>query len=176
MKVSSQEVRYGAAVLLAAALSGATQAQQPTVQAAQGQSYEQMEKDKAECYSIASQSTGYNPAQASAAPASSTTPQGGGRLRGAAAGAMAGAARAEVRGNQYQAYERAPDELKQEYRRNEAKSAAAAGAVVGGARQRQSRREQARAQENQAAQQSAATSSFNQAYNSCLMGRGYVVK
>jgi hypothetical protein len=73
--------------------------------------------------------------------------------------------RAEVRGEQYQAYDKLPNEARQEYRQNEARSAAAAGVVIGGARQRQQRREQAAAQEQQAAQADAAATAYQQAYN-----------
>jgi len=54
---------------------------------------------------------------------------------------MAGAAKAEVQGQQHGAYNSLNDDIKQEYRQNEANSAAAAGVVVGGAKQRHDRRE-----------------------------------
>ena len=146
-----------------------------TLVAESAQAQDQMQMDVADCQRIATQSTGQNPAQA---PAQSTappagSPPAGGRVRGAAVGAAAGAARAEVRGGQYQAYDKLPDDAKQDYRQNEARSAAAAGVVVGGARQRQQRREQATAQEQQAAQADAAATAYQQAYNACMQGRGY---
>ena len=85
-------------------------AQQPVVQPAQSQSAEQMQQDLADCQTIAGQSTGATPTQAPA------QPQGGGRVRGAAKGALAGAAGAEVRGQQYGAYDKLSDDVKQEYR------------------------------------------------------------
>ena|SRR5215207_5858027 len=154
---------------------GTALAQQPVVQPAQGQSAEQMQQDMADCQAIAKQSTGYDPSQPPPSTSSPATPQAGGRVRGAAKGALAGAAGAEVRGQQYGAYDKLSDDVKQEYRQNEAKSAAAAGAAVGAAKQRQQRRQQGQAQEQQAAQTNAAAGSYNQAYKSCLMGRGYSV-
>ena len=147
-------------------------AQQSAVQLAQGQSPEQKQKDMVDCQAIAKQSTGYDPAAATQA-AAPEEPERGGRVRGAAKAATAGAVAAGVRGQQYDAYDKMSDDAKQEYRQNEAKSAAAAGAVVGGSRQRQERREGNKAQEQQAAQANAAASAYDQAYKSCMMGRGY---
>ncbi|MGJ0517263.1 MAG: hypothetical protein ACR65O_16075 [Methylomicrobium sp.] len=132
-----------------------------TITPMQGQTPDQIQRDQADCTSIAQQAAG---SQTQSAP-----PPSGGRARGAAAGAMAGTAKAEAKGRQYGAYDNVNDDIKQEYRQNEAKSAAAAGAAVGAARQRQQRR--------QDSQQSAASSqSFDQAFGSCLMGRGYSVQ
>ena len=61
------------------------------------------------------------------------------------------------------------DDVKQEYRQNDAKSAAAAGAVVGGSAQRRDRRQAA-------AQTSAGSQAFDSAYRSCLTARGYTVQ
>lgn len=132
-----------------------------TITPMKGQTPEQIQRDQADCTSIAQQTAG--------AQTQSATPPRGGRARGAAAGAMAGAARAEVQGQQHGAYDNINDDVKQQYRQNEAKSTAAAGAVVGGAKQRQQRRE--------ASQQGATSSqSYDQAFSSCLMGRGYSVQ
>jgi hypothetical protein len=157
-------------------------AQTSYVYPAKGQSQAQMEKDTAECRSIATQSSGKNPSTAQAAAPQSTAATrkpSGGRARGAARGALAGAARAEVKGQQYAAYEKAPEELQQEYRQNQAKSGAQVGAAVGGAATRRRRRQQS--QEQQALQQhppqqESQQASFEQAYKSCLMGRGYTVQ
>lgn len=131
-----------------------------TITPMQGQTPEQTQKDQADCTSIAQQTAG-----AQTQPAAPK----GGRARGAAVGAMAGAAHAEAQGRQHEAYGNVNEDIKQEYRQNDAKSAAAAGVVVGGAKQRRDRRE--------ASEQSATSSqAFDQAYSSCLMGRGYSVK
>lgn len=132
-----------------------------TITPMKGQTPEQIQRDQADCTSIAQQSAG--------AQTQSATPPSGGRARGAAAGAMAGAAKAEVQGQQHGAYDNINDDVKQQYRQNEAESTAAAGAVVGGVKQRQQRR--------QSSQQSDTSSqAFDQAFNSCLMGKGYSVQ
>jgi hypothetical protein len=158
------------ALILAAA--GVAWAQQMVITPAKGQSAAQMEQDKAECQSIAQQTSGYNPSQPPTT-AANAPPSRGGRARGAAVGAMAGAAKAEVNANQYPAYGHVNEDVQQQYRQNQAKSSAAAGAVVGGAQQRRQRRQQNAQQTSQA---SAGADSFAQAYKSCLMGRGYSVQ
>jgi hypothetical protein len=133
-----------------------------------GQSPEQIQRDQAECHSIA--------ASSAPAPAAQPAPAGrpaGGRARGAARGAAAGAVAAEARGQQYDRYDNLSDDAKREYRQNNAGGAAAAGAMVGASRQRQQRRQNA-AQQQQA--QANAAASDAQAYRSCLMGRGYSVQ
>ncbi|MBP5947676.1 MULTISPECIES: YMGG-like glycine zipper-containing protein [Pseudomonas] len=118
-----------------------------------GQTSQQTQIDINDCHSIASTST-------------TSTPQAGGRLKGAAVGAAAGAAGSEVRGRQHdEVYDRVDDDRKQDYRQNRAQQTAAAGAVVGGSRQRQERRAQSKTD-------AAASSS---AYTGCLQGRGYQV-
>ena len=91
----------------------------------------------------------------------------GGRLAGAVKGGLVGAAAAEVRGNQYEAYDRLDDDVQQEYRQENARDAAAVGAVIGGRHQRKERRAE------QVAAPVATTSS--QAYISCMQGKGYSV-
>lgn len=130
-----------------------TQVQAETVVPLKGQSSQQTQLDIDDCRNVA-------------ASQSSSTPPSGGRLRGAAVGAAAGAVGAEVRGRQHdEFYEGVDDDVKQEYRQNRAGQTAAAGAVVGGARQRQERR----------AQQQTNASTSSTAYTSCLQGRGYQV-
>jgi hypothetical protein len=163
--------------------TGASRAQEIYAYPAKGKSHAQQEKDLAECRTIATQSTGYDPAKAQAAAQPQVTAPnskpGGGRARGAARGALAGGVRAEAKGQQYQAYENAPEELKQQYRQNEARSGAQVGTAVGGAAQRRQRRQQAQQQTPQQAsaqqQQSQQAVTFDQAYKSCLTGRGYSV-
>ena len=148
-----------ASLLLAFLVAGYAQAS--TLIPAKGQTPEQIQADTAACQSQAT--------QASQAAAPAPAPQGG-RLKGAAVGAAAGAAAAEVRGNQYEAYDRLDSDVQQEYRQNQAQGAAAAGMVVGGAKQRQQRRQ---------SQQQAATQSQqqgSQAFDSCMSVRGYTVQ
>ena len=58
--------------------------QQLTIQPTQGQSAHQLESDKAACSTSATQSSGYNPAQATTTPPAAQ-PQMGGRVKGAMA-------------------------------------------------------------------------------------------
>jgi len=80
-------------ILIIFFFTGVTGAQDPIVFPAKGQSQEQMEKDKFECYTWAKQQTGFDPMQV---PTASTPPPQqkagqGGALKGAAVGAGAGA-------------------------------------------------------------------------------------
>jgi hypothetical protein len=133
-----------------------------------GQSAEQIQRDQAECQSIAASS-----APAPQAESATAGRRRGGRARGAARGAAAGAVAAEARGQQYDRYDDLSDDAKREYRQNNAGNAAAAGAMVGASRQRQQRRQDA-AQQQQA--QADAAAGTEQAYRACLMGRGYSVQ
>lgn len=135
---------------------------------AKGQSQEQMEKDKFECYGWAKQQTGFDPMQsqpsAQAPPSQSQGPQGE-RIRGAARGAAVGAVVGEI----------ANDDAGKG-----AAAGAAGGAMVGGMKTRQSRRAQTQGQQQQAQQQDAAydqqRSTYNRAYSACIEGKGYTVK
>ena len=151
-------------------------AQAGGVQPTKGQSAEQTQKDVAECQALAAQSSGFDPS-AAPAPVASAPPQVGGRAKGAVVAGAAGAAAAEVRGQQRggQAYDQASDEAKQEYRQNQAKSAAAAGAVVGASKQRQDRRAARAAGQQQAAETQSKAAAYDQAYQGCLLGRGYTI-
>jgi len=135
---------------------------------AKGQTKEQMEKDKYDCYTWAKQETGFDPMQAQPpAQAAPAQPQGptGERVKGAARGAAVGAVAGEI----------ANDDAGKG-----AAAGAAAGAMVGGMKTRQNRRQQAQAQEQQAQQQDAAyeqkRSTYNRAYSACMEGKGYTVK
>jgi hypothetical protein len=134
---------------------------------AKGQSANQMEKDKFDCYQWAKQQTGFDPMQSQQAvqapPPQSQGPQGE-RVRGAARGAAVGAATGAIAGDAEKG----------------AAAGAVGGAMVGGMRKRQQRREQAQVQEQQAQQQASASeaqrSTYNRAYSACLEGKGYTVK
>lgn len=113
--------------IAAGTLSLAAHAQAPIVYPAQGQSPEQMDKDKGECHMWAINESGFDPAVRVAPPQTITVQQPkqqatGGRLRGAARGAAVGAVAGEVAGNN-------PS--------GGAAGGAAAGAMVGGMKQRQ---------------------------------------
>jgi len=135
---------------------------------AKGQTPEQMEKDKYDCYTWAKKETGVDPMQQQpAAQAPAAQPQGpqGERIKGAARGAAVGAVVGQI----------ANDDAGKG-----AAAGAAGGTMVGGIKTRQNRRNQAQAQQQQVQQQNAATdqklSTYNRAYSACLEGKGYTVK
>jgi hypothetical protein len=131
----------------------------------QGQSEQQMDRDKAECQVWARQQTGFDPLatpRATASPPSREVPQGGlvrGGARGAALGAVGGAIAGDAgRG---------------------AAIGAGTGALLGAMRRSDQvmREEQSQQQwaRQQAAQQSQDRDRFNRAYRTCLEGKGYRV-
>jgi len=127
----------------------------------QGQSKEQMEKDKYDCYQWAKQESGFDPMAPPAAtepPPQQSAPKGG-VLRGAALGAAVGGIADGSDG---------------------AAKGAAAGGVVGGARRRSQMKEQ-QYKEQQWAQKQAdnyqqSRNTYNRAYSACLEAKGYTVK
>ncbi len=154
---AAQAGKTGAAPAPAAAPSG------PVIYPAKGQTPEQQQKDKTECYAWATQQTGYDPvaevqaqAQGQAAPAQ---PQGG-AVKGAAKGAAAGAAIGAVAGD--------------------AGKGAAVGATAGGIGGAGKKRKAAAEQQQTAAEQQAASSQrlagYQKAFGACMEGRGYTVK
>lgn len=132
-----------------------------------GQSQEQMERDKYECYQWAKQQTGFDPMQPPQAtqPPPSQEPARRGVLGDAARGAAVGAIVGEI----------ADDDAGKG-----AAAGAVGGAMIGGMRRREQRRSQQYEQEQWAQQQAAQYSSrrneYNRAYGACLEGKGYTVK
>jgi hypothetical protein len=155
---------FGLSLLFfSAVMAGNAVAQGVVAYPAKGQSQQQMEKDKGECYSWAKGQTGFDPAQASAgsqAPPPSQ-PVGGERIKGAARGAAVGAVVGEI----------ANDDAGKG-----AAAGAAGGAMVGGMQQRQKKRQQADAQQQQSAATSQKQNEYNKAFGACMEGRGYTVK
>jgi len=135
---------------------------------AKGQTQEQMEKDKFDCYQWAKQQTGFDPMQsqpqAQAAPPQSQGPSGA-RIRGAARGAAVGAVVGEI----------ANDDAGKG-----ALAGAAGGAMIGGMRSRGQRGQQAQAQQQQAQEQAASydqkRGTYNRAYSACMEAKAYTVK
>jgi YMGG-like Gly-zipper len=163
-----------------AAFSGIAVAENLVIYPAKGQSAEQQSKDELECQGWAKQNTGVDPlalaseaAQpppVSAAPADTSRP-GGQRVKGAARGAVGGAAIGAIAGDAGKG----------------AAIGAVGGTMAGGARKRREGREAATTQQSaqaDAQQQAAAHSAevqqklatFNKAYAACLEGKGYSVK
>jgi hypothetical protein len=84
---------WAASILLTTLLSGVATAQDLIIFPAKGQSQDQLERDKYECYTWAKQQTGFDPmarAPSSSSPPRQEGPQGE-VIRGAARGALLGA-------------------------------------------------------------------------------------
>ena len=140
-------------------------AQDPIVYPAKGQSNEQMEKDKYECYNWAKQQSGFDPMEVPTA-TSAPPPQqdeGPGAVGGAARGGLGGLAVGAIAGD--------------------AGQGAAIGAVVGGLfggirhndAQRQNERQRQQWENQQTANYANQRNNYNRAYGACLEGRGYTV-
>ena len=158
-------ILISACLFLATLVAGPVLAQDPIVFPAKGQSQDQIEQDKFQCYNWAKKETGFDPMKVPTAtsPPPQQQARRGGAVRGAAVGAGAGAI---IKSG--------------DSRSRGARRGAAAGALVGGARtQSQMRRdEQARQQweQEQAAQYAHNRNTYNRAYAACMEGRGYTVK
>jgi len=139
---------------------------QAFVYPARGQSPQQQEFDRGQCYSWAVQQSGFDPANPRVAagppPPQPGMPQGG-LFRGAAGGAAMGAVGGAIGGD--------------------AGKGAAIGAAVGGLfgvmrRARWQEEQQQQQQSYQAQQQGAMAqghSAYNRAFGACMTGRGYTV-
>jgi flagellar biosynthesis/type III secretory pathway protein FliH len=131
-----------------------------------GQTKQQQDKDKYECYDWAKQQTGFDPMaqpKATAPPPAQEAKQGG-VVKGAARGALVGVAVGAIAGDAGKG----------------AAIGAAGGGLFGGMRRKDQQRQQEQA-EQQWAQQQAANyeqnrSKYNRAFSSCMEGRGYTVK
>ena len=131
-----------------------------------GQTKQQQDKDKYECYIWAKQQTGFDPmAQPTAtAPPPAKEAKQGGVVKGAARGALVGVAVGAIAGDAGKG----------------AAIGAAGGGLFGGMRRKDQQRQQEQA-EQQWAQQQAANyeqnrSKYNRAFGSCMEGRNYTVK
>ena len=138
------------------------QAADPIVYPQKGQSNQQMEKDKFECYGWSKNKTGFDPM---ATPTASTPPpsneqKSGGVVRGAAVGAVAGSIFGSSSKN--------------------TRNSAYAGAAIGGVRQRrqnqQTAQDRAQWEQNEANRYANARNEYNRAFSACMSGRGYSVK
>ena len=131
----------------------------------EGQSQEQMDKDKFECFQWAKQQTGFDPMAvptASKPPPQKEASQGGvgrGAVRGGAVGLAAGAIGGDAGKG--------------------AAIGAASGALIGGMRRRDQQSREQKAQQEWAQQQVNEyyknRDNYNRAYGACLQGRGYTV-
>jgi len=141
------------------------QAQDPIVYPSQGQSNEQVEKDKYECYNWAKQQTGFDPMQVPTATSAPPPKQseGPGVVGGAGRGALGGLAVGAIAGNA----------------KKGAAIGAASGGLIGGMRRNDRRRQNEQQQQQWANQQTSNYANqrhtYNRAYSACLGGRGYTV-
>ncbi|MDJ0828969.1 MAG: hypothetical protein QNI92_03895 [Desulfobacterales bacterium] len=136
---------------------------------AKGQSMDQMEKDKFECYRWAKEESGFDPMDTPTAskppPAKEKEVWGAGKtgLAGAAGGAIIGGLTGGGKGAGRGAL-----------------IGGAGGALIGGARRsdQRTREEQRRKQweQEQVAQYTRNRNNYNRAYSACLEGRGYTVR
>lgn len=152
-------------------------AQTGGVQPRRGQSQEQLWKDKTDCYTIARQTTGYDPAQAAVPAVSSAVvqPPAGGQVQETAAGTASGTPGLGARINQYRRGRNVLSSLGDDLRENPG-GPVGAGILADDPRPRPQRRQTA-AVRNQigAAQSQAKADAFTQAYSNCLTGRGYSI-
>ncbi len=164
-------MRKGKQIIVAIALSAllvpATgMAQDFFIYPAKGQSQEQQEKDKFECYQWARGQTGFDPmaAPTATAPPPAKEEQKGGLFRGATRGAITGLAVGAIAGDAGKG----------------AAIGAAGGGLIGGMRRSDQKRGEQHKQDqwaqDQANQYAANRNSYNRAYTGCLEGRGYSVK
>jgi hypothetical protein len=127
-----------------------------------GQSAEQMDKDKHECYKWAKNDTGFDPM---AAPTTtSAPPEGQKKSGGVVKGGLAGAATGAIIGDNRKATRRG----------------AAAGGLIGGVRQSSHNtkvdQSQQQWEQQEASNYANQRNNYNRAYSACLEGRGYTVK
>jgi len=154
-------------LMLIASLTGGTgYTQELIVFPAKGQSDEQMDKDKYDCYNWAKKETGFDPMQVptASAPPPKTPESKASVGRGAVGGALLGTAVGALTGNA-------------------AKGAiigTAGGAAVGGTRKNAAENKQEKATQEWADEQtteySQKRSKYDRAYSACLEGKGYTVK
>ena len=144
----------------------ATASAQTYVYPERGQSPQQQEFDRGQCYSWAVQQSGFDPANpqvASAAPPPMSGPPQGGMFRGAAGGAALGAVGGAIGGNAGRG----------------AAIGAGVGALFGGFRRMRWQEEQQQQQQSYQAQQQGAMAqghaNYNRAFGACMAGRGYTV-
>ena len=158
-------------LVVAVFFTDSVMAQDFVIYPAKGQSQEQMEKDKFECYSWAKQQSGFDPMETPNATAPPPPQSGGsvagGAVRGGIGGAALGAGIGAIAGGG----------------KGAGKGAAIgglAGGTLGAARSSAQKKqdEQARQQweQDQAAQYNQKRSGYNRAYSACLEGKGYTVK
>jgi hypothetical protein len=156
-------------LFLSVFLAGPVWAQDPIIYPAKGQSEDQMEKDKYQCYSWAKNQTGFDPMKTptttSAPPAKKKEVWGAGKtgVAGGATGALVGGLakgrKGAVRGGLI---------------------GAGTGALIGGARSSNQRKQEEQKrkewEQREVNNYARARNEYNRALGACLEGRGYTVK
>jgi uncharacterized protein YcfJ len=155
-------LRTMASCLLTLLLLGQAMAQELYIYPAKGQSADQLDKDKFECYNWAKRDTGFDPM---ALPRTSSAPPSGQKKSGGAVtGALGGAVLGGILGDSSRS----------------AKRGAVAGGLIGGVRQssQNTKTEQKRSdwERKESANYANNRNNYNRAYSACLEGRGYTVK
>ena len=148
--------------LLTLLVAGQAMAQELFIYPANGQSTEQQDKDKFECYNWARNDTGFDPM---ALPTTSSAPPSGQKKSGGAVrGALGGAALGVILGDSGRSATRG----------------AVAGGLIGGVRQssKNTRTEQKQSdwEQRESANYANTRNNYNRAYSACLEGRDYTVK
>ena len=151
--------------------AGSVIAQEPIIYPAQGQSQDQLEKDKFECYTWAKGQTGFDPMQmptaSSPAPSQEKKSVGGSALKGGAIGGIGGAVLGGILGG-----------------KKKAKKGAVIGGLTGGAlggvrsssQNRQAEQDRQQWEKQETNKYMRQRNDYNRAYSACLSGRGYTVK
>jgi len=155
-------IRTTVSCLLTVLVAGQAVAQELYIYPAKGQSAEQQDKDKFECYNWAKNDTGFDPM---ALPTTSSAPPSGQKKSGGAVtGALGGAVLGGILGDSGKS----------------AKRGAVAGGLIGGVRQssQNTKTEQKRAdwERKESANYANNRNNYNRAYSACLEGRGYTVR
>jgi hypothetical protein len=151
--------------------AGSVIAQEPIIYPAQGQSQDQLEKDKFECYTWAKGETGFDPMQvptaSSPAPSQEKKSVGGSALKSGAVGGIGGAVLGGIVGG-----------------KKKAKKGALIGGLTGGAlggarsssQNRQAEQDRQQWEQQETNKYMRQRNDYNRAYSACLGGRGYTVK
>ncbi len=159
-------IQIGTLLFVAVFIAGTAMAQDLFIYPTKGQSKDQIEKDKYECYRWAKDQTGFDPMQQpqATAPPPQQQPRQGGLLRGAGRGAAVGAVGGAIAGDAGKG----------------AAIGAASGALIGGMRRRSQARNQQQAEQQWAEEQATSyqqkRGTYDRAFGACLEGRGYTVK
>ena len=146
-------------------------AQELIIYPAQGQSQDQMEKDKFECYNWAKGQTGFDPMKmptaSSPPPSQQKKSVAGSTVGGGVLGGAAGAVIGGIAGGSKGA-------------RKGAAIGGISGGTIGGVRSsrqnRQAEQQRKQWEQEQANAYMQGRNSYNRAYGACLEGRGYTVK